>query len=103
VIAVAVVAAMLFFYPRIPAGAWGTRIAFGMVIVQAFNGAGDTRTPMLINLGVYWGFQLAFASYLTSTSLGARGVFWSVMVSELLLTVISVIVFRQGKWKRVAV
>lgn len=54
VIAVAVVAAMLFFYPRIPAGAWGTRIAFGMVIAGALGNALDR---------IQYGFVVDFIHY----------------------------------------
>jgi Na+-driven multidrug efflux pump len=78
--------------------------AFGMVIVQAFNGAGDNKTPMTINLFVYWMFQLPLAYWLaTQTSMGVHGVFWAIMIAEGLLAVIAVAVFRQGKWKQVQV
>jgi len=74
--------------------------AFGMVIVQAFNGAGDTTTPTIVNFFSYWIFQIPLA-YVFSVSLGfgAHGVYWAIPVAEALLTVIAVIVFKRGKWK----
>jgi putative MATE family efflux protein len=74
--------------------------AYGMVIVQAFNGAGDTYTPTLINLGCYWLFQIPLA-YALSLPLqtGAPGVFIAITVAESLLAVVGILVFRRGKWK----
>jgi putative MATE family efflux protein len=74
--------------------------AYGMVIVQAFNGAGDTYTPTLINLGCYWLFQIPLA-YALSLPLqtGAPGVFIAITVAESLLAVVSILIFRRGKWK----
>lgn len=74
--------------------------AYGMVIVQAFNGAGDTVTPTLINLGCYWMFQLPLAWLLAiHLAYGATGAFWAVPIAESALAVIGVLVFRLGKWK----
>lgn len=79
-------------------------MAYGMVLTQALNGAGDTRTPMLINVVCFWLIEIPLA-YLLATSLGwgPTGVFWSVAISESLLAVISVWVFRRGHWKAVQV
>lgn len=78
--------------------------AFGMVLVQAFNGAGDSVTPTLINLFVYWGFQVPLAYWLADhTTLGPNSVFWAVMVSEAVLTLVAVLVFRMGRWKKAVV
>jgi putative MATE family efflux protein len=74
--------------------------AYGMVIVQAFNGAGDTYTPTLINLGCYWFFQIPLAYLLAMPlQIGARGVFIAITVAESILAVVGILVFRRGKWK----
>jgi len=73
---------------------------FGMVMVQAFNGAGDTYTPTLINLFCYWVFQIPLALLLAlPLGLEANGVFVAIAVAESILAVISVLVFRLGRWK----
>jgi putative MATE family efflux protein len=74
--------------------------AVGMVVVQAMNGAGDTETPMTLNLVSFWLVQIPLAFMLaTRTALGPEGAFIAIVVSESLLTVLSVIVFRRGGWK----
>jgi len=74
--------------------------AYGMVMVQSFNGAGDTNTPTLINLGCYWLFQIPLAySLAIPLGFGAKGVFVAITIAESLLAVVSMIVFRRGKWK----
>ena len=74
--------------------------AYGMVIVQAFNGAGDTFTPTIINLVCYWIVQLPLAFFLSrSLQLGANGIFWAILFTETLLGIISIFVFRLGRWK----
>jgi putative MATE family efflux protein len=75
--------------------------AWGMVLVQAFNGAGDTRTPTLVNLGCYWCFQLPLALTLArGLDFGPLGVFLAITVAESLLAVVGLVVFRRGGWKR---
>ena len=78
--------------------------AYGMVVSQAFNGAGDTKTPTKINLIAFWAFQLPFA-YLAAITfeLGALGVFLAITLAEVMLSVIAIIWFRKGYWKKVQV
>lgn len=78
--------------------------AYGMVVTQAFNGAGDTGTPTKINLVAFWLFQLPFA-YLAAITfeLGAMGVFIAITAAEVLLAIISMVWFRKGNWKKVQV
>ncbi len=74
--------------------------AFGGVVTQAFNGAGDTWTPTKVNLGVFWLFEIPFAWMLASrTGAGYRGVFIAVSVAYAVLAVVSAALFRRGKWK----
>jgi len=74
--------------------------AAGMIMVQALNGAGDTRSPSIMNLLCFWIIQIPLAWWLaTAAGLGPNGVFLSIIVSESLLTVIAVIVFRTGRWQ----
>ncbi|MBL0157666.1 MAG: MATE family efflux transporter [Bryobacterales bacterium] len=75
--------------------------AYGMVMVQAFNGAGDTTTPTLINLGCYWCFQIPLAWLLAiHWGQGAHGAFWAVPAAESALAVSGVLMFRRGTWKK---
>ncbi|WP_194973923.1 MATE family efflux transporter [Aquiflexum lacus] len=77
---------------------------YGMVMSQSLNGAGDTKTPTIINLAVLWGFQIPFAYFLAKTlGMGATGVFVAIAVSHSLHAVVSTLVFRRGKWKLVEV
>ncbi len=74
--------------------------AFGMVLTQSFNGAGDTVTPTWINIGVFWLFEIPLAAILAkSTDLELRGIFVAVLAAYSMLAVVSAIVFRQGRWK----
>jgi putative MATE family efflux protein len=75
--------------------------AVGMIIIQALNGAGDTRTPSILNFICFWLIQIPLAYVLaTGAELGPNGVFWSIVLSESLLTVLAVLVFRRGHWRR---
>ena len=75
-----------------------------MVIGQAFNGAGDTRTPTVINFICFWLIQIPLAYFLAKkTSLGPSGVFTAVAISFSLLAVISILVFKRGRWKVVRI
>ena len=74
--------------------------AWGMVLVQAFNGAGDTVTPTWINLGCYWLFQIPLALGLAQAlGYGPLGVFLAITLAESLLAVVGLVVFRRGAWK----
>jgi Na+-driven multidrug efflux pump len=74
--------------------------AIGMVIVQAMNGAGDTETPATLNAICFWILQIPLAYVLaTRTPLLSNGAFAAITVSETVLTILSVIVFRRGRWK----
>jgi Na+-driven multidrug efflux pump len=74
--------------------------AYGMVLTQSFNGAGDTWTPTIINLFVFWLWELPLA-YLLAVTLhfGPRGVFLAVTIAFSSLAIVSAIFFRRGKWK----
>ena len=75
--------------------------AFGMVVAQAFTGAGDTATPTRINLFCYWLFQIPVAWWLAHrTGLGVDGVFWAITLSATLLAITAILVFRRGTWKK---
>ena len=78
--------------------------AYGMVMVQAFNGAGDTTTPTIINLFCYWLWQIPLAYALAvPLGLGAQGVFWAITVAESTIAVVGMLAFRRGRWKAVKV
>jgi len=74
--------------------------AYGMVIGNSFNGAGDTRTPTWINLFVFWALEIPLAWVLSHhTGLGAFGVFIAMTIAFSTLAVVSAVVFRKGRWK----
>lgn len=76
----------------------------GMVMANAFNGAGDTWTPTWINLVCFWCFQIPLAYLLAEYfSLGPTGVFIAVPVAEVAITITAFILFKKGKWKTVKV
>jgi len=67
---------------------------------SAFNGAGDTRTPTLMNLFCFWIWEIPLAWALARPlGLGAHGVVVAVAVAFSTLAVVSVIAFRRGRWK----
>jgi putative MATE family efflux protein len=77
--------------------------AYGMTVTQSFNGAGDTWTPTFINFGVLWAFEIPFAYFLAVKShLGPLGVFIALTSAFSLLAVVSIVLFRRGRWKAVA-
>jgi len=75
-------------------------VAYGMVTLQAFNGAGDTTTPMLINLGCFWLFKIPIAWLLAHpVGLGPRGVFVAISLAYSAQSIVSWLVFRRGRWQ----
>ncbi len=74
--------------------------AYGMVVGQSFNGAGDTSTPTLISFFGFWIFQIPMAYALANwLGAGTTGVFSAIPIAESAMAVASILVFRQGKWK----
>ncbi|HEX6983490.1 MAG TPA: MATE family efflux transporter [Balneolaceae bacterium] len=75
--------------------------SFGMIITQAFNGAGDTMTPTYLNFFCFWMIEIPLAWFLAlNLNLNEQGVFWAIVVAESLLGVIGIFIFRRGTWKR---
>jgi len=72
----------------------------GMIFPQAFNGAGDTMTPSLINLLCYWMIEIPLA-YVLALQLGwnTNGILWSIVIAESAMGLISILIFVRGKWK----
>jgi Na+-driven multidrug efflux pump len=76
----------------------------GMVMVQALNGAGDTKTPTWINVVGFWLFQIPFAFLLAKVfNMGPTGAFIAVPVAEVLIALAALYYFKKGKWKEVKV
>lgn len=77
---------------------------YGMVVNQAFNGAGDTRTPIIISFFGFWVFQIPLA-YLISIQLGFGpvGVYSAIGLAESLMAIVAITIFRKGKWKSVKI
>lgn len=74
--------------------------AYGMVITQSFNGAGDTWTPTWINLACFWCWEIPLGWYLSqNTGLGPTGVYVAIAVAYATLALVSVAIFRRGTWK----
>jgi Na+-driven multidrug efflux pump len=74
--------------------------AYGMVMVQAFNGAGDTKTPTCLNLACFWLFKIPAAYVLAvPLGLGPHGVFMAITAAYAAAAVGGVLLFRRGRWK----
>ena len=75
--------------------------AYAMVMLQAFNGAGDTMTPTIVNLFGFWFLEIPLAYWLAiPLGLHSRGVFFSIVIAEGAIAGASVLLFRRGRWKR---
>lgn len=74
--------------------------SWGMIMTQAFNGAGDTTTPTLLNFICFWAVEIPVA-YFLAMNLGFEeyGVFLSIVLAESLLGILGIWMFRKGKWK----
>ncbi len=74
--------------------------AYGMTMTQSFNGAGDTRTPTIINLIVFWAIELPLAYVMANTfGMGPQGLFYAITFAFSVLAVVSALMFRRGQWK----
>lgn len=76
----------------------------GMVMIQALNGAGDTKTPTMINLFCFWGFQIPLAYILVKVfDMGVTGAFIAIPVAESALAIAAWYYFKKGKWKKIKI
>jgi putative MATE family efflux protein len=74
--------------------------AYGMVMLQAFNGAGDTRTPTIVNIVGFWILEIPLAYALAIPAhLHSKGVFIAIVIAECVMAALGIILFRQGRWK----
>src|SRR5438552_17669403 len=74
--------------------------AYGMVMLQAFNGAGDTVTPTIVNCFGFWLLEIPPAYWLAiRMQMQSKGAFWAIVVAEGAIAGASAILFKQGKWK----
>jgi putative MATE family efflux protein len=75
--------------------------AYGMVMLQAFNGAGDTVTPTWVNLFGFWFLEIPVAYWLAiPMNLRSKGVFFSIVIAEGMIAVAGILLFRRGRWKK---
>jgi putative MATE family efflux protein len=75
--------------------------AYAMVMLQAFNGAGDTVTPTIVNFFGFWVLELPLAWWLAvHTGLHPQGALLAIVVAECAIAVASIVLFRRGRWKK---
>ena len=78
--------------------------AIGLVAIQAFNGAGDTRTPSWINLFSFWLVQIPLAFLLANYfQFGPKGVFAAVLIGESVMGILAIMLFLRGSWKMIQI
>jgi Na+-driven multidrug efflux pump len=74
--------------------------AYGMVMLQAFNGAGDTVTPTIVNFFGFWLLEIPLAYWLAiPLRLRSNGVYFSIVVAEAAIAATSAVLFKRGRWK----
>jgi putative MATE family efflux protein len=72
-----------------------------MIIAQAFNGAGDTYTPTLLNIIGFWLVQVPLAYYLAKiVKMHENGVFYAILISEATIAILGIAFFQTGRWKK---
>ena len=75
--------------------------AYGMIMLQAFNGAGDTVTPTWVNLFGFWFLEIPLAYWLAiSMNLQSKGVYFSIVIAECSIALAGILLFRRGRWKQ---
>jgi len=78
--------------------------AYGMVMLQAFNGAGDTITPTILNLFAFWLFEIPLAYWLAiRAGWHSSGVYYAIVIAECAVAAASIVIFRRGRWKQLTV
>jgi putative MATE family efflux protein len=75
--------------------------AYGMVMLQSFNGAGDTLTPTIVNLFGFWLLEIPMAYWLAvPAGLHSNGVYFSIVIAQAAMAAASILLFKQGRWRR---
>lgn len=78
--------------------------AYGMVINQSFNGAGDTRTPTILSFFTFWVLQIPLAFLMAKLlHIGPLGVYLAISIAESIMAIVAIMIFRQGRWKGVKI
>jgi Na+-driven multidrug efflux pump len=74
--------------------------AYGMVMLQAFNGAGDTVTPTIVNFFGFWLLEIPLAYALAIPGhMQANGAYYSIVIAEAAIAAAGIVLFRRGRWK----